>query len=689
MFRIAAFLALVCCAQVAAAEIVMDTVPVGNPGNADDTHGDGYGGVDYTYRIGTHEVTVGQYCAFLNAVAKVGDPYELYDRHMPNGCQIVREGGDFNYSYRVEGPDDPGIGKWEDRPVNFVDFGDAVRFCNWLHNGQPAGPQDLTTTEDGAYFLDGATSNAALLAVVREDDWTWAVASEDEWYKAAYHKNDGVTGNYYDYPTRSDSLPGRDPDETTAPGNNANYFSGGYLIDDYGRSVAGEFELSHGPYGTFDQGGNVLEWNEAILLDMHRGLRGGSYETDDYALRGSHRSGTNPASGFGSVGFRVVSVPEPSCVALLTCGAVASLLWWRRKTALRHFTRTHALLRASTTVRGLTAIAALLCCMGVARAETLIGMVTVGNPENAPDTRYATPGFGGVDYVYNIGRYEVTAGQYCEFLNAVAQTDPYGLYSTRMDSDSAGCQITRLGSSGNYRYDFSGRPSGTEADWANRPVNYVSWGDAARFCNWLHNGRPTGPQDATATEDGAYFLDGLTGYADLLAVEREPDWTWAIPTEDEWYKAAYHLDDGPTGNYVDYPTGARPASGLIDPDPGNRATFDRTTGAPYHRTEVGAHENSASAYGTFDQGGNVWEWNEAILSDVTGHYRGLRGGGFEDTPTALHAWFRLYYLRASSERAHVGFRVVSVPEPSGIALLVCALPVLAVSRRLSIRRARA
>jgi hypothetical protein len=63
---------------------------------------------------------------------------------------------------------------------------------------------------------------------------------------------------------------------------------------------------------------------------------------------------------------------------------------------------------------------------------------------------------GAVDYSYNIGKYEVTAGQYCEFLNAVAKTDTYGLYSARMDSDPRGCQITRHGSRGSYTYDFSG-----------------------------------------------------------------------------------------------------------------------------------------------------------------------------------------------------------------------------------------
>ena len=40
----------------------------------------------------------------------------------------------------------------------------------------------------------------------------------------------------------------------------------------------------------------------------------------------------------------------------------------------------------------------------------------------------------------------------------------------------------------------SASPLDCAADWANRPVNYVNFWDAARFANWLHNGQPVGPQ---------------------------------------------------------------------------------------------------------------------------------------------------------------------------------------------------
>jgi len=262
---------------------------------------------------------------------------------------------------------------------------------------------------------------------------------------------------------------------------------------------------------------------------------------------------------------------------------------------------------------------------------------------------------GTVEYEYNIGKYEVTAGQYCEFLNAVGKTDTFGLYKLNI--------IEQSGSSGSYTYSVAG-------DRANHPVNYVSWGDAARFANWLHNGQPTGAQDATTTEDGAYYLNGATTDEQLLAVRREMDWRWAITSEDEWYKAAYHKNDGATGNYFDYPTrnDTTPSNDLTDPDPGNNATFhdgSYTIDPPYYFTEAGAHKNSESPYGTFDQGGNLWEWNEVILSDSDGlRRRGLRGGSAYDSDDNLHASSRRYYGSPTSGNiSSIGFRVVSLASP--------------------------
>ncbi len=318
---------------------------------------------------------------------------------------------------------------------------------------------------------------------------------------------------------------------------------------------------------------------------------------------------------------------------------------------------------------------------GTASAILNIETVQVGNPGNAADARYPDTyngvlSYGAVGYTYNIGKYEVTAGQYTEFLNAVAKTDTYGLYSMYMDTAiyARGCDIKQTGSGGSYSYSVA-------PDRMNRPVSGVSWGNAVRFANWLQNGQPTGAQDASTTEDGSYALNGAVNDAALMAVTRKTNATWVIPSEDEWYKSAYHKNDGVTGNYFDYPmrSNTLPTYVLINPDPGNHATFyGRTIRSPYYRTVVGEHENSDSPYGTFDQGGNVWEWNESI------HYgpaRGLRGGAYNEEARTLHAAHRKPSY-PTTDFDIFGFRVAQLPEPcSALMVMIGALGLASARRR--------
>jgi formylglycine-generating enzyme required for sulfatase activity len=288
-----------------------------------------------------------------------------------------------------------------------------------------------------------------------------------------------------------------------------------------------------------------------------------------------------------------------------------------------------------------------------------------------------------VGYTYQIATFEVTAVQYTAFLNAVAGTDPYGLYNVHMDYDAdpsgQGCNIKRTGDLGSYTYSVA-------SDWANRPVNYVSWGDAARFANWLSNGQPTGTltgdpvQDGWLTEDGSYALDGAMTDAALLTITRKPNARYAIPTEDEWFKAAYYDPNKPGGaGYWGYPTRADSwPSNVLSSTGTNNANYDLhdpynpiyTIGAPYWRTEVGAFASSPSPYGTFDQGGNVWEWNEALLYGTSGtfEYRGVRGGAFATIKyfgigINLHAVDRTDDY-PTNELGLVGFRLVTGHGPT-------------------------
>lgn len=173
--------------------------------------------------------------------------------------------------------------------------------------------------------------------------------------------------------------------------------------------------------------------------------------------------------------------------------------------------------------------------------------------------------------------------------------------------------------------------------------------------------------------------------AELLAVTREPDVTWVIPSHDEWYKAAYYKAGGIDSGYWEYATQSNTAPTAELPpgtDMVNGSANYYTDGLvdpTYYTTEVGAYgaKPSDSAYGTFDQGGNLWEWNEAnFLGD--GSYRGLRGGSFRDIDGSPDAGIRSgappWYALTD-----VGFRVAAIPEPATLALL--ALSGAAVLRR--------
>ncbi len=311
-------------------------------------------------------------------------------------------------------------------------------------------------------------------------------------------------------------------------------------------------------------------------------------------------------------------------------------------------------------------IAAAMMFFTVAAQAVTIDMVPVGNPGNTPDTVVmsdGTTGYGSVGYAYNIGKYEVTAGQYTEFLNAVDGVESYGLYNSDMSRTDYGSGITQSGGGtvGNpFTYTVA-------ADFVNRPVNSVSWGDAARFCNWLQTG---------TTENGAYTLGGHTDSAYLMTVTRNAGSTYYIPSENEWYKAAYYKGGGTSAGYWLYPTKSNTAPGqdMADPLPGNNANYYT---APYaypidagkYTTLVGEFQNSAGPYGTFDQGGNVWEWNETAYSSSS---RGVRGGCWYDYSG------RISDILAASARSSpdpvyesltIGFRVASVPEPCSFVLM--------------------
>ena len=298
-------------------------------------------------------------------------------------------------------------------------------------------------------------------------------------------------------------------------------------------------------------------------------------------------------------------------------------------------------------------VALALLGLSIAASAITIETVAIGNAGNAADTR----GKGSVGYSYNIGKYEVTAGQYSAFLNAVAATDTYGLYNTSMATDTYGCQIQRSGSSGSYSYSVS-------SSYANRPVNHVSYWDSCRFTNWLGNGQGNG-----STENGAYTLNGYNS-TDGRTIQRNAGAIWAVTSEDEWYKAAYYRN----GTYSLYANGTStaPVAGATG------SNYNMAIRHAWDGTTNGATEQN----GTKDMMGNVWEWNEAIVYQGSGNaYRGLRGGSFiSSSATSLQSPY-LFSNNPGIEDYNLGFRVSYVPEPSSIIALFGGLAGLIGLRR--------
>ncbi len=271
--------------------------------------------------------------------------------------------------------------------------------------------------------------------------------------------------------------------------------------------------------------------------------------------------------------------------------------------------------------------------------------VTVRMPGNRADET----GLGAVDYEFQIMKYEVTVREYVEFLNRVAASDPHQLWVPAMGEHV----ITDLGQGG-IRKDVpqcivrAGMPDA----WNYRPVPerekcpifFVSFFSALRYANWLHNGR-----DGGDTESGAYDLT-QAGSVQRSAAAR----VW-LPSEDEWYKAAYYQAPelgGPTSGYWRFPmcTNDPPKNA----EPGSElplaACFSRGFSgiAP-----VGSYPNAPSPSGAFDMGGNVWEWTDTT---VFGSKRVLRGGSSPHNVDKLQSNVR---SNASPDRWYpdTGFRL--------------------------------
>lgn len=224
-----------------------------------------------------------------------------------------------------------------------------------------------------------------------------------------------------------------------------------------------------------------------------------------------------------------------------------------------------------------------------------IEFVLIEEPGNPADTEGHPNPAGSVNYIYRIGKYEISEAQ---MRKAIAE--------------------------GNLAINLSTRGPG-------KPATSISWLEAAIFVNWLNTStgyppayqiRPPVPPFIDPTyhnwEPSDPGYDPANPYRSRLA-------KYVIPSADEWYKAAYF---NPVSDvYYEFPTGGNRAP---EPVPAgtapNTAVFNQNHNSqPADVTQAGG----LSPFGTMGQGGNAYEWNESpYFGDYSDPYatRIIRGG---------------------------------------------------------------
>ena len=277
---------------------------IGNPvANASD--GTGYGGVVNTFRMSTYEVSVDM-VSKANTAGGIGITY---------------------------------TDRTANKPATSVSWNEAARFVNWLNVSSGSVPAYRFTTSgvnDNIVLWDLASAGSGYKEAnaFRNSNAKYFLPSENEWYKAAYYDPNKTGGaGYWDYATGSDSVP------TAVASGTA---SGTAVYN--GQSSPADITSAGGlsTYGTMGQGGNVWEWMETNysgtndMSGSSRGLRGGSWDVNDYFLASSNRDYSGPSfENYILVGVRVASselaaVPEPASL-LSTLALVSSGLLLRRR----------------------------------------------------------------------------------------------------------------------------------------------------------------------------------------------------------------------------------------------------------------------------------------------------------------------------------------------------------------------
>ena len=350
-------------------------------------------------------------------------------------------------------------------------------------------------------------------------------------------------------------------------------------------------------------------------------------------------------------------------------------------------------------------VAAMLVAVSASRqlpAQVTFDWATVGNPGNAPDTLVmtkgavpdSTTGYGSVGYTYQISKYDVTNAQYVQFLNAV---DPAGsntlrVYNTKMSDASANpAGLAYTGGIDRNLAAGSGAKYSTKAGQENAPAIWINWTSGARFVNWLANGQGSG-----STESGVYDMAVFTGNSFATPPARANGATVFLPSEDEYYKAAYYdPTKSGTGGYWQYGTQSDTAPSSVAPagtsnsanigagtdgqSAGTLASTMATTGSTINTsvnylTSVGAYAAATSYYGLYDLDGLVYNWTESTRTSFGNQLPIYRGGSWRYNEGASGAAYRNVYSGAgATSYAWYGFRVAGLPSaPPGTTVNVAS-----------------
>jgi len=273
-----------------------------------------------------------------------------------------------------------------------------------------------------------------------------------------------------------------------------------------------------------------------------------------------------------------------------------------------------------------------------------IDFVGIGNTSNEADTT----NYGAVPYAYRVGTYEISQ-------DAITKATASGM-----------ANVT------------AGAWSGTQ------PAASISWYEAAAFVNWLNTSRSR-QRAYDLTYSGGWSMNLWSSdqawEAGGVNLYRHKDAFYFLPSENEWYKAAYYNPGG--SNYFLYPTASdiEPTPVASGTSPGTAVYKNITDTQPAIVDSAGG----LSPYGTMGQGGNVVEWTESAYggaNNSSSEDRTIRGGDWNSSEFDLLSVLRSN-VGPSGEGTGLGFRVASVPEPSTAFMILIPVGAWLLRRRRS------